>query len=463
VPCDEGPDIGGLESAASPESDDGQIAGPHGAVDGGLGCLRDLFHIALAQELFDGIWWDGVGLFGVHGCQSNCHFEQTQHVENRVEIASGSGDSRRAFPTPAAPHIELCGSWPVPSVDRHAEVLNFGPSRGAGVRRQELFGVEPHLLIGFASLHLKNDPDEIGSFASEWGPLGLCEHDMPQEHIPLWTRREIRKLGLKDLDSVCRSQVELGSETLAGWRRWSAAAAALIAIAERLQKGRHSTLQEWRPVEPLLDLALDRMVPWPDKLDEPDDPDLDARDHIPIYGNDPEEGPVPSADARDFVQALGSDGRPVVDADGSPVWDPPPAEVSIRAQLDAALTRQLWLLGHAVDRWLTLGGVRVGFSWTIDDGDGVQQVRFGQTADSLFAAIGLQLAMTIGGLSALGQCYGCRLPYKPDRFGSPDRHGFCQNCRDMDVPRTIWTREKRQGRHWLGADADAQRTAARSE
>jgi hypothetical protein len=358
--------------------------------------------------------------------------------------------NREPFPEAAAPHVEVYGGWAVPEVQLHEDHLVFSHQRQVG--SADLYRIDPSLLTSFGSLR-PEEPQAVLQFAQAWGPLGLCEHGMPHSHLPAWVALEAQRAGGNVTGAVCGPptsnpvpwRVDTGeglgighSEPLKAWFDWAAAARSLIEVADSLVRGRPAALQLWRPVGIALEMPVDRMAVWPDDLDEPDDPDPDARDYEELVV----DGQAVERDLIDF------------DDSAAPTPERP------TQRLAEVVPLQAWLLNHAVDRWLRLADVHLRLDWR-QPADGPPTIRFGPTATTPIGALGLQMAMTVGGVRALAICDGCRQPFEPARQHSKEEHKYCEACRAEGVPKKMWRREQVGTTAWTGTDTERMRARRR--
>lgn len=94
--------------------------------------------------------------------------------------------------------------------------------------------VGPHLLEGFVSL-ADAPPERILSYATRWGVLELCEHNMPPSHQTLQ-------------GGLCAPRETRDGrffEPVAAWRWWANRAKATLTIAAQLHHGAIAPTTEW--------------------------------------------------------------------------------------------------------------------------------------------------------------------------------------------------------------------------
>jgi hypothetical protein len=138
--------------------------------------------------------------------------------------------------------IMPCEAWTAPHVEVTEGLLRWSIDE----RKSRKVAASPTLLDSFLRLHSASDA-QIGQFASRWGVLELCEHDLPARHrnapgdeIATWAS-----------DGPCYPQgaresgFTRGWEPLEAWREFSRKARAVCAIARHLQEGRVGDSQDW--------------------------------------------------------------------------------------------------------------------------------------------------------------------------------------------------------------------------
>lgn len=326
----------------------------------------------------------------------------------------------------------------------------------AGTERIEIIeSLHADPLVRVARLHLLSTEaaaEEVVDLVAIYGPLGLCRHGLPAGHLPPRVIRSVQD----DLDDLAVGSVSdepiwwqwqpcsrpsaawvpyggqqgfAGSERLADWLRTSREAAALIAAGAATRRLRQAAAQhggdltaairrpgtlrlelgDLVPLDRLLTAPLDLVALWTDETD----PDGHRRlvreaglDRDPI-------GPMPGdsklADAyAELVQAADTN-RLVYTKRGA-----------------EAVGRELERITQmALQHWLDDGDLRVRL--IIDRVTGEAKMRWGN--GGLFSVIAMQMALTVGGIHALGVCDACRRAFRPDPWPNVGGHMYCDVCR----------------------------------
>ncbi len=95
-------------------------------------------------------------------------------------------------------------------------------------------------------VRLSDAPSQsILDFASQWGPLEICEHDLPASHQPHRVTRESH-CGARYLPSLDRKFQH--GEPLSTWRRFSRHARAVLRVAARLHERKLAHPKDWEVV-----------------------------------------------------------------------------------------------------------------------------------------------------------------------------------------------------------------------
>jgi hypothetical protein len=250
------------------------------------------------------------------------------------------------------------------------------------------------LLTGFLRL-ADAEPEAILAFAEVWGPLGICRHNKPSTHVPGRLVLELEGEDFQPCEPMRRGLGGAFREPIERWRHYALQAGAIHHAAACLLKGKHVEAERW---EPLRDLIPGRWIPT---------------DELPGAASTVDVGSV-------HVE-----------------------EVQLRRPEDRErnlFDRERLVLTLAVQRWLDLGDVHLTASW----GDGAGAVDLGR--DSLFGALGLQLALTTTKHGGFFLCSYCGQPYVPERRPREGEEHFCGDCVEGNVPGRLRTERWRAGR-----------------
>jgi len=240
------------------------------------------------------------------------------------------------------------------------------------------------MLQRFTALHGSEDA-EILKFAKDWGVLGLCEHNLPASHSSIIFGAQF---GFKPC-SLMPSRVAGFdySDDVASWRRFSAAADAVIQLAAKLNQDRLDDSEEsWTPL-----------------LSHPPMP-LDWR-----------KGDIGLMPLKRQLK------RPEM------------------------LRGARGLLAREIETWLEIGKVGLRFG---QEG-GRWKIAFASNAfPTLFGLLGLKLMFHIAGVEGIVFCSTCPKAYIPEeRRPSTKRANYCDTCKNDG---TMWREIKRRQRDPLG-------------
>jgi hypothetical protein len=119
------------------------------------------------------------------------------------------------------------------------------------------------MLRKFARLHSASDK-EVLVYAKYWGPLSLCEHNLPYRHGALrgWAKSSLKmppgsNLPEIEISNNKKSHPELAvhapcspllRESLLAWRFFSRQVSAILAIAASVQVGNYGRFEDWQLV-----------------------------------------------------------------------------------------------------------------------------------------------------------------------------------------------------------------------
>lgn len=236
--------------------------------------------------------------------------------------------------------------------------------------------VGPGMLEDFLKLDTAGE-QVIVRYANKWGVLGLCgKHGFPSTHVP----HRLRSL-FEDDCWPCRVPEWGGrqGEPIGRWRHYAGQGNAILAVGAALGGAIPSDGPKAAPWE-MWQVMTDLFVPLFDIV---------AFERL----------------VNDRHDRLKVQGR---------------------------------LLEMAVEKWLALGDVRIGWRWA----DGSPQVDLG--GDSLFSALALQLTLALARLDGLSICDECGRSYLARRRAPAGKPRYCPECRGT-VPARNWYR-RQQGR-----------------
>jgi hypothetical protein len=270
----------------------------------------------------------------------------------------------------------------------------------------------PDLLERFVRLKDDLDGIEIERFASKWGVLELCHHQLPKLHEQLPSMLLERVLSsdpqegdaLDDAGSLvpargplrvapCAPQGKSGwvHEPLAAWRRAAEVFGLIARAGDAWREGRAQDRAVWRALHP-----------------------------------DLEGTPDPGA-YRDAFPPVKFLGRPRK-----------LARNVLPDAADQADQRVRGVLALLVNDLIALGGVGLQLDWTGPRPD----VRVG--VDRLLGALSLQLAFGIGGVRGFAVCSECGAVYEPARQPVHGQRRYCSECKARNVPQRDATRDARR-------------------
>jgi hypothetical protein len=236
------------------------------------------------------------------------------------------------------------------------------------------------MLQRFTALHRSED-FEILKFTQDWGVLGLCEHNLPASHSSIIFGAQF---GFKPCSLVSSRVAGFDySDDLASWRRFSAAADAVIQLAAKLNQDRLDDSEEsWRPL-----------------LSHPPTP-LDWRQGD--YGLIPLTRPLTRSEMLRGARGL---------------------------------------LAREIETWLEIGKVGLLFGQE----RGRWKIAFASKAfPNLFGLLSLKLMFHIAGAEGIVFCSTCPRAYIPEkRRPSANRANYCDNCKNDG---TMWKEIKRRQR-----------------
>lgn len=220
------------------------------------------------------------------------------------------------------------------------------------------------LLLTFIRL-ADAEPKGFASYASKWGPLGLCHHDLPSTHVPRQSSEDLKTIDaepcwpLKYLDDEgppVRERVET-------WRKFASQASATHEAANLIRHGERVPDSLWERVRDLI----------------------------------PKSYAITDAD---FVEA---------------------AIVRAQSSIDEY---ERFLLELVIRRWLRIGDVGVHVHWD----DRTLKVRYGGTGLAGALALQLALTTTsTGAFYTCFNCNTSYIPeYRRPREGE---NNYCEDCR----------------------------------
>jgi hypothetical protein len=145
------------------------------------------------------------------------------------------------------------GSWPIPGrvdADDNAQSLAFCWAASEKQLGIQFASKTPHMLRRFLSLE-HAPAEKIHAFASEFGPLYLCEHGLPNTHglsggnmIPRMSAHRACDVGFADGTMV---------EQFEQWRDLSRQANVVLDLAAEIHLGRPGSDDLWRQLPMYLD------------------------------------------------------------------------------------------------------------------------------------------------------------------------------------------------------------------
>ena len=256
----------------------------------------------------------------------------------------------------------------------------------------------------------RNQGQAVLRYATRWGLLELCQHQLPMSHegvdLPLcFAVSGGRITAAIQPSDECRSV--RGKEPIATWLYWSRQAAAVLAVVGRLRDGQYARPADWS--------ALAEEAPWMLSL----------------------SGVVDDQD-RDLIRHWTD--RLVAGLDG-----PDPSGHDYRRDEEQRIARA------AIETWLRLGGPSFELRWPAH---GDPEVGF--KVSGLFGALGVQLLLVAASSRGFAICPGCGLLHAPHNGrGRPPL--YCQSCRARHVPqqRADERRERKQSRRECLASPEA--------
>jgi hypothetical protein len=257
---------------------------------------------------------------------------------------------------------------------------------------------------------LADDKPKTLRFARRWGLLGLCHHRLPATHRSSHRLSQIHlavgevdapadagvgRLGDRVLSEEARTWLdavpdippcrEAGSESLEDWWFWSRHAAAVVTCAERLRRGEPCAAEQIGTVTDLLPAYWPEMV-FPDP---------------------------PAAGAADLAKA-------------------------------EVLQRQRDHVARVVQQWLEIAEVTIAIEWKPPQRptDPTRPI-LGYHGAGLFAALAIEIALSVTTASGFYICDYCGRSYTRLRAPQAGKHGYCPDCKGKGAQAT-----------WRAADPD---------
>jgi hypothetical protein len=231
------------------------------------------------------------------------------------------------------------------------------------------------LLEQFTQLH-NSTAEEVLLFVRRWGPLGLCEHNLPCGHLRVGSSVP----GLEDA-AACEPLYVLEADRRAGWRRYVAACSHM-----------HSRRLEGNPKS----LALVRKH-------DPDFPEgIRFVERLSAWRNLAcRAGELLDSAAR-LNTKLPSHYREVTDA-----------ILSIR---------------QSVNWWLSIANLRPAIEWNPKRREWQVRHEGFDSVSALSGHLALSLALAIANKDGYAICSSCNRSYVPARRPNPNRRNYCRQC-----------------------------------
>ncbi len=265
---------------------------------------------------------------------------------------------------------------------------------------------EPPMLERYARLADSEAKAEqaVVRYASRWGMLDLCGHQLPQEHgsTPLPIAFATTGGGVFTYASSVECRSLFGKEPVATWAYWSRQAAALLAVLSRLRGSEPARSEDWS--------VLSEDAPW--VAQEPMTQGLlNVREHARLWTAELVEGRVPLQTQRDVASG-------------------------------------------AIETWLRLAGVSLELRWP----KGVPEIGF--RGGGLLGALGLQILLAAVDSSGWLLCPGCGRLHAP-RTTRYRRRSYCATCRAAKVPQQRASQRSRAKKAADPAHREAERARVR--
>lgn len=260
--------------------------------------------------------------------------------------------------------------------------------------------ISPNLLQDFIALADTTDSSRIVDFATQWGTLGICRHDMPFTHFPPRGCNQYLDF-INDTASYCMPRmVREGKhwtkhwhwEPISAWTQTAKEAKAILNLAAQLNMGKLGNEEDWKTLE---------------------------------------QGPRCY-----IIEELWS--KPTV-------WLGPPlgqrmgnAERRQKLSTVTPLQNQLWCLQYVLRQWVELADLRPGIAHK----NGKWEISF--FTGGLFQGLALQLMLAVTTTAGLGLCSHCRNSYQLERRPNTSRRSYCPACRAKGIPLRDAAREYRK-------------------
>jgi hypothetical protein len=300
--------------------------------------------------------------------------------------------------------------WRVPSTIRIDVVGRRDPTpvlRWSGEPPFREVHAGPGLLEDFLKLERAKD-DAILRYARRWGPLWLCDHDLPFGHADGCSTAH----SVQHRDGDPRQRIDWWQEDLAGWRAVSREAGVVVRLARQLHNGQLGPRDSWDSLAYLPRVMFDLLY------SPPPDPLIDPADFSP-------EG---ARGSRDLILNDEFLKRHDIDEEDDDIEPATPrhrrlVELLGMSRLGESVEFERHLLTGVLNYWLRMAGVEPRLNWP---GAKPSVHLAGQ---GLFAALAVQLLFECSRTDGLAVCTSCGTPFLPQsRRPRRDHNPYCSDC-----------------------------------